>query len=169
MNTEALHKKGQRLTTQVRDIERREWWLWTFAVTLTIALAIGIVALSFPEYQAGLKASFWSDLRERVRGLAALVLLFDIYTVFQHFQLQRLRKQFAEKSELFELITENADDMIAVVDRSGKRLYNSPSYSSDSWIFPGHLAISVTFRADSSRRQTQNDTGNRENMDDGPS
>lgn len=128
MDSNALHKTSQRVTTQVRDIERREWWLWTFAVTVTIALAIGIIALSFPEYQTGLKTWFWSDLRERVRGLAALVLLFDIYTVYQHFQLQRLRKEFAEKNELFELITENAADMIAVVDRSGKRLYNSPSY-----------------------------------------
>ena len=128
MDSDALHETSQRGTTQVRDIERREWWLWTFAVTVTIALAIGIIALSFPEYQTGLKAWFWSDLRERVRGLAALVLLFDIYTVYQHFQLQRLRKEFAEKNELFELITENAADMIAVVDRSGRRLYNSPSY-----------------------------------------
>lgn len=30
--------------------------------------------------------------------------------------------------EIFQLITENVDDLIAVVDRDGKRLYNSPSY-----------------------------------------
>ena len=128
MDNEGLDKFGQRITANVRDIERREWWLWGFAVTVTIALAVGIVALSFPEYHAGVKTWFWSDLRERVRGLAALVLLFDIYTVYQHLQLHRLRKQFAEKNELFELITENAADMIAVVDRQGNRLYNSPSY-----------------------------------------
>jgi PAS domain S-box-containing protein len=127
MDNEMLHGFGQS-AANVRDIERREWWLWGFAVTVTIALAVGIVALSFPEYNAGLKTWFWSDLRERVRGLAALVLLFDIYTVYQHFQLHRLRKQLAEKNELFELITENAADMIAVVDRQGNRLYNSPSY-----------------------------------------
>src|SRR6266699_2110784 len=34
----------------------------------------------------------------------------------------------AEREELFRLITENAADMIAVVDSDGRRLYNSPSY-----------------------------------------
>ena len=119
---------GKWISTNVREIDNREWWLWIFAVTVTIALVVGIITLNFPESHIGLKTWFWSDLRERVRGLAALVLLFDIYTVYQHFQLQRLRKQFAEKSELFQLITENAADMIAVVDRQGNRLYNSPSY-----------------------------------------
>lgn len=128
MHNEGSNNTGKRITTNVREIDKREWWLWTFAVTVTIALVVGIITLSFPESHIGLRTWFWSDLRERVRGLAALVLLFDIYTVYQHFQLQRLRKQFAEKNELFELITENAADMIAVIDRQGNRLYNSPSY-----------------------------------------
>lgn len=128
MDNEGLYENGPKITANVREIERQEWWLWGFAVTVTIALAVGIVSLGFPEYHSGLKTWFWADLRERVRGLAAFVLLFDIYTVYQHFQLQRLRKQLAAKNELFELITENAADMIAVVDRQGNRLYNSPSY-----------------------------------------
>lgn len=123
----------------VRDIERREWWLWAYAVTVTLALAAGIVALSFPGFHAGVSSWFWSDLRERVRGLAALVLLFDIYTVFQHFQLQRLRKALAKRNELFQLITENAADMIAVVDTEGNRLYNSPAYQTVMGYSPDEL------------------------------
>jgi PAS domain S-box-containing protein len=68
------------------------------------------------------------NLKEWVRGLAALVLLFDLYTVYQQWQLQRVRRQLAEREQLFQLITENAADMIAVVDRNGHRLYNSPAY-----------------------------------------
>jgi PAS domain S-box-containing protein len=34
----------------------------------------------------------------------------------------------AEQDQLFQVITENAADMIAVIDVDGKRLYNSPSY-----------------------------------------
>jgi PAS domain S-box-containing protein len=128
MNNERSCKPSQSTTLQVREIENREWWLWAFAVTVTLALAAGVVALSFPGYHLGGDSLFWSDLKERVRGLAAFVLLFDIYTVYQHFQLQRLRKQLAEGNELFELITENAADMIAVVDNQGHRLYSSPAY-----------------------------------------
>jgi PAS domain S-box-containing protein len=56
------------------------------------------------------------------------VLLFDFYTIYQHFQLQRIRRQLAERDQLFQLISENAADMIALVDSEGRRLYNSPSY-----------------------------------------
>ena len=34
----------------------------------------------------------------------------------------------AERDQLFQLITENAADMIAVVDGAGQRIYNSPAY-----------------------------------------
>jgi len=63
-----------------------------------------------------------------VRGLACLALLFDIYTVYQHLQVQGIRCELAERNELFELITENAADMIAVINCDGHRLYNSSAY-----------------------------------------
>lgn len=142
MNNDIACNSDKPQTARVRDIERREWWLWAYAVTVTLALAAGIVALTFPGFHPGVSLWFWPDLKERVRGLAALVLLFDIYTVFQHFQLQRLRKEFADRNELFQLITENAADMIAVVDSKGNRLYNSPAYERTLGYSPGDLQSS---------------------------
>lgn len=126
---------------RAREIETREWWLWAFAVTVTLALAAGIVALSFPGYHLGSDSLFSSDLKERVRGLAALVLLFDIYTVYQHFELHRVRRRLAQSNELFELITENAADMIALVDNQGHRLYNSPAYEKVLGYSPDELML----------------------------
>jgi len=112
----------------IRQVEGREWWLWGFAVAVTLVLTFGILSLTFPGFHLP-KDDFHSfTLKEWVRGLAALVLLFDVYTVYQHLQLQRMRLQLAEREQLFHLITENAADMIAVVDRNGRRLYNSPAY-----------------------------------------
>jgi len=111
-----------------RQIEGREWWLWGFAVTVTLALTAGIVFLTFFGDHGEPGAPYWTNLREWVRGLAAFVLLFDIYTMYQHLQLQRVRRQLADRDQLFQLITENAADMIAVVDAEGRRLYNSPAY-----------------------------------------
>jgi PAS domain-containing protein len=115
-----------------RQIEGREWWLWGFAVAVTLVLTVGILSLTFPGFHLPRDDFYSQALKEWIRGLAALVLLFDIYTVYQHLQLQRVRRRLAERERLFHLITENAADMIAVVDRHGHRLYNSPAYNKDT-------------------------------------
>lgn len=110
------------------QIEGREWWLWGLAVVVTLVLTFGIVSLTYFQLHPQSEGTYWTDLKEWVRGLAFVVLLFDIYTLYQHLQLQRIRRRLAERDQLFQLITENAADMIAVVDGSGKRIYNSPAY-----------------------------------------
>ena len=132
MNQQAFQQVSQKsplaIPTQMRRIEGREWWLWGFAVAVTLALTLGIISFTFPWFNAGSDVSYWFDLREWVRGLAALVLLFDFYAIYQHMQLHRIRRQLAERDQLFQLISENAADMIALVDGDGRRLYNSPAY-----------------------------------------
>jgi PAS domain S-box-containing protein len=110
-----------------RDVDVREWWLWILAVIVTLVLLAGIVALTIPGFNLG-GTTDWFDLKQAVRGLAGLVLIFDVYTLYQHFQLQRIRRALAERDQLFQLITENAADLIAVVDTKGRRVYNSPAY-----------------------------------------
>ncbi len=57
-----------------------------------------------------------------------LVFLFDLYTIYQYLLIHRIRRQLVDREELFHLISENAADMIAVVDMDGKRIFNSVSY-----------------------------------------
>jgi PAS domain S-box-containing protein len=132
MNQQAFPQVSQKspeaIPIEVRRIEGREWWLWGFAVAITLALTLGIISFTFPWFNRETDAAYWFDLKEWVRGLACLVLLFDLYAIYQHFQLQRIRRQLAERDQLFQLISENAADMIALVDSDGRRLYNSPAY-----------------------------------------
>jgi PAS domain S-box-containing protein len=128
-----------------RRIEGREWWLWGFAVTITLALTAGIVFLTVGGQHNGYAPPYEINAREWVRALAALVLLFDIYTLYQHFQLQQVRKQLAEHDQMFQLISENAADMIAVVDKEGNRLYNSPAYQKILGYTPEQLSASSSF------------------------
>ena len=125
-----------------RQVEGREWWLWGSAVAVTLVLTFGILSLTFPGFHLPTDSAYSLSLKEWVRGLAALVLLFDIYTVYQHWQLQRIRRQLAEREHLFQLITENAADMIAVIGRNGDRLYNSPAYQKILGYGPEELAAS---------------------------
>ena len=109
--------------------ERRQWWLSSTAIAVSLILTSGIVCILLPSMMPELKPSYNAvDTDIAVHSLVGIILLFDVYVVFQQVQLSRFRKQLAEREELFRLITENAADMIAVVDTSGQRLYNSPSY-----------------------------------------
>jgi PAS domain S-box-containing protein len=132
MNQQSFQQVGRNspeaIPAEMSRIEGREWWLWGFAVAVTLALTLGIISFTFPWFQRESDASYWFDLREWVRGLAALVLLFDFYAIYQNLQLHRVRRQLAERDQLFQLISENAADMIALVDGEGRRLYNSPAY-----------------------------------------
>ena len=118
----------QRLPRSVRTVASREWWLWGFAVTVTLVLTFAILSLTFPSFYLYTDKVYLLNLREWVRGLTALVLLFVVYTIYQHAQLEHVRREMAERDRLFQLISENAADMIAVIDRDGHRLYNSPAY-----------------------------------------
>jgi len=113
---------------RTRQIESREWWLLALSLIVTLLLTGAIVSLTFPGHLWGHDDFYWSNLREWVRGLAALILLFTVYTVHQHLQVRSLRRALNKQNRLFELISENAADMIAVVDAAGNRLYNSPAY-----------------------------------------
>ena len=109
-------------------IETREWVLWSFAVLVTLLLTFGLASFIVPMLHQDISEFDSLHLNLAVRGLVGLVLLFDIYTIYQQLQIYRIRKEMAQREELFRLISENAGDMIAVVDVDGKRLYNSPSY-----------------------------------------
>jgi len=144
MNQQAFPQVNQNspeaMPIEARQIEGREWWLWGFAVLVTLALTLGIISFTFPWFHREGEIAYWLDLREWVRALAALVLLFDMYAIYQHLQLKRIRRQLAERDQLFQLISENAADMIALVGGDGRRLYNSPAYQKVLGYTPGELS-----------------------------
>ena len=116
------------MATQTNDInigriERREWFLWGAAVVVTLLLTGGLASFLFREQEDVI-----SGFGQAVRGLIGLVLIFDIYTLYQQLQIHRMRRRLIEGEKLFRLITENAADMIAVVNMDGKRIFNSLSY-----------------------------------------
>ena len=55
-------------------------------------------------------------------GSLTLVVMYQQFLLFKH------QRDNRNREELFQIVTENAADMIALVDVKGRRLYNSPAY-----------------------------------------
>src|SRR6202043_360790 len=91
-------------------------------------LTAGVVSFILPELAAYKGSVSWMSFPQAVRGLVAVVLLVDLYTIYQQWQIHRIRREFFNREELFRLISDNATDMIAAVDMEGRRIYNSFSY-----------------------------------------
>ncbi|HXW89788.1 MAG TPA: EAL domain-containing protein [Terriglobales bacterium] len=111
---------GQQIVSRARRL--------TFTVAVTLALTLGIVSCTLFWSDRATSAAYWFDLQQWVCALAAPVLLFDLYAFYQQLRLRRIGQQLAERDQLFQLVSENAADMIAVVDSDGRRLYNSTAY-----------------------------------------
>jgi two-component system cell cycle sensor histidine kinase/response regulator CckA len=111
---------------RTHQIERRQWWLWASAIVVTLLLTAGMASFSLLFDSSD--PNFSLTQRQSVRGLVALVFLFDLYTIYQQFQIQGIRRQLGEREEMFRLISENAEDLISVLDVEGHRLYTSPAY-----------------------------------------
>jgi hypothetical protein len=72
-STMSLSDSEQTSSLLPRELEHREWWMWGLAVLVTLALTTGIVFLTFFGGREANTGSYWTDLRDWVRGLAALV------------------------------------------------------------------------------------------------
>jgi diguanylate cyclase (GGDEF)-like protein/PAS domain S-box-containing protein len=65
-------------------------------------------------------------LLENWQTFAMAVLI--VLVIFEEIRIIRIRRDAKKREELFQIVTENAADMIALVDIKGNRLYNSPAY-----------------------------------------
>lgn len=133
------------LRANFRRIERREWWLWAAAFVITLLLTVGLASFLLPNPNLNQDSNSLFVLPQAIRGLVGLVFLFDLYTIYQHLLIHRIRKELVKREELFHLISENAADMIAVVDMEGNRLFNSLSYMKVLGYSPEELQSSSSF------------------------
>jgi len=51
-----------------------------------------------------------------------------VVVIYQQLRIYQIHREAKQNEELFQIVTENAADMIALVDVKGRRLYNSPAY-----------------------------------------
>jgi PAS domain S-box-containing protein len=111
------------------------------AFIMGLLLAYGTPALASIAFSVSLS----SALSFSWKPVYALVGLVGLGTVFSQLRFQRMRHRLIERDALFQLITEHAADMIAVVDVNDKRVYNSPAYKTILGYSPEDLEGSWAF------------------------
>ncbi|HZQ96518.1 MAG TPA: EAL domain-containing protein [Candidatus Sulfotelmatobacter sp.] len=65
--------------------------------------------------------------------------------IYQQIRIYQIYRDSKKKEELFQIVTENAADMIALVDVKGHRLYNSPAYQKILGYSPAELGETSAF------------------------
>jgi PAS domain S-box-containing protein len=79
------------------------------------------------------------------QGIWGLLGVLAALVGYQQFRMYQLHQAAKHRDELFEIVTENAADMIALVDVKGRRLYNSPAYKRILGYSPAELSETSAF------------------------
>jgi len=94
----------ERISTRMRDIqlslqrlERRDWWMWWAAIIVMLLLTLGVISFSVHEFAVHAEDFFSFNLSQAIRGLVGMVLLFNVYTIYQQIVIKRLRSQIANQ------------------------------------------------------------------------
>src|ERR1700719_5111367 len=74
---------AQQIRTKIHQIARRQWWLWSSVMMVTLLLPLGVASFAFPGLLSEPEAFYSFHLNLAIRGLVGLVLLFNGYTVYQ--------------------------------------------------------------------------------------
>jgi PleD family two-component response regulator len=62
-----------------------------------LLLTFAVISFSLPALHQGLKTFFNIKVSDAVFGLIVLIIVFNVYTIYQQVLIKRLRRQLAEK------------------------------------------------------------------------
>jgi diguanylate cyclase (GGDEF)-like protein len=90
---------AKELADERRRIEKRGWWVRGYSIFVILLLTFAVISLTLPSILSGAETFFKIKLTEAVFGLITLIVLFNIYTVYQEILIKRLRRQLLEKQD----------------------------------------------------------------------
>jgi len=93
----SVESSDQDLTRELLRIEKRDWWVWGYSIFVMLLLTFAIITFALPAFHQGAKTFLNINIEDAVFGLFTLVVIFNIYTIYQQVLIKRLRRQLAEK------------------------------------------------------------------------
>jgi diguanylate cyclase (GGDEF)-like protein len=101
----------RQIQASLKKLEQRDWWLWIVAMAVMLLLTLAIFSLSFPGLLTFQDATFQLSLKEAARGIIGLVVLFNVYTIYQQVSIKRLRRQLAEQLDATSRMCVRAEEL----------------------------------------------------------
>jgi len=98
-------------------LEHRDWWLWWSAVTVMMLLTLAVIAVSLPSFLRESDHIFQLNINLGIHALVGLVLLFNVYAVYQQWQIKRLRTQTAQHLGLLSSLKIRAEEFHQLATR----------------------------------------------------
>lgn len=90
---------AKELAEERRRIDKRDWWVRGYSIFVILLLTFAVISLALPAVLTGAETFFKIKLTEAVFGLITLIVLFNIYTIYQEILIKRLRRQLLEKQD----------------------------------------------------------------------
>lgn len=87
----------QDVRARLKRLESRGWWLLFTSAAVMVGLTAAVIFLALPTLLEGDLNLSSLNLERAVRGLVGLVLLFNLYAIWQQFHLTRLHRQLVEQ------------------------------------------------------------------------
>src|SRR5438445_13013290 len=78
-------------------MDRREWWLWSYAIMVTLLLLTAVASFAFPALLSGVDSDYSFFMNQAVRGLVGMLLIFNVYVIYQQLQISRIRRQLTDQ------------------------------------------------------------------------
>jgi diguanylate cyclase (GGDEF)-like protein len=110
--------RANQIRASMHQIQQRQWRLWSSAVLVMLLLALGIASFAFPRLFAQAEAFSSFYLGQAAHGLVGLVLLFNVYTIYQQLQIHRIQKQVSDQVDALGKIEVRTEEVykLAVLD-----------------------------------------------------
>ncbi len=90
---------AKELAEERRRIDRRDWWVRGYSIFVILLLTFAVISLTLPAVLSGAETVFKIKLTEVVFGLITLIVVFNIYTIYQEILIKRLRRQLLERQD----------------------------------------------------------------------
>ena len=104
---------AKKIQLTMRQMDRRQWWLWSYAIIVTLLLLVAVASFAFPALlsSAGADTYYSFFLNQAVRGLVGMVLIFNVYVIYQQLQITRIRRQLTDQVFAVDKVEELAQEV----------------------------------------------------------